>query len=88
MIVKCALHAIYMALTSCRLFLLLILINTQGCLDPSSPCYQEFKAAINKQCQADVELFSRPGYINSTVKSLVSNINKGVIVLQEDLKRL
>jgi len=85
---KCALHAIYMALTSCRLFLLLILINTQGCLDPSSPCYQEFKAAINKQCQADVELFSRPGYINSTVKSLVSNINKGVIVLQEDLKRL
>lgn len=73
---------------SCRLFLLLILINTQGCLDPASPYYREFKAAINAQCKADVDRFNEPKYINRTVNTLVKSINKDVTRLEKDLERL
>jgi hypothetical protein len=87
-LVKWAVRTIYTALMSCRLFLLLILINTQGCLDPTSGYYQEFRAAINKQCKADVDRFNQPMYINQAVKRLVTVINSGVTDLEKDLEKL
>ncbi|CAN9319263.1 unnamed protein product [Alternaria alternata] len=86
--VKVALRTIYAALSSCRLFLLIVLMNTKGCLDRDTGHYQQFKDMISKQCSADLDRFQQPGYVNLVIKDLVERINRNVNELEADLRTL
>ncbi|OWY43831.1 hypothetical protein AA0119_g7282 [Alternaria tenuissima] len=86
--VKVALRTIYAALSSCRLFLLIVLMNTKGCLDRDTGHYQQFKNMISKQCSADLDQFQKPGYVNLVIQDLVEGIERNVNRLEADLRTL
>ncbi|KAF5878640.1 uncharacterized protein Bfra_000807 [Botrytis fragariae] len=82
---KPVMRRIYLSLTSCRLFLLLILSRVLPCLDRGSDQYQQFRSMFGTKLDIEMDLLDKPGYLFDNVELMVNHITDAFGQLQHEI---
>ncbi|TGO28984.1 hypothetical protein BPAE_0020g00290 [Botrytis paeoniae] len=82
---KPVMDRIYLSLTSCRLFLLLIISRVLPFLDRESDHYRQFRSMFDTKLDIELDNLNQPGYLFQNVETMVTQIRSAIEELQNQI---